>query len=94
LLKQQTSFTVYRLPTEENNRKFSISISSEQVEVAVSVFCLHKTNSSYSFPSAKFQKRRDMDKKTRRHGDAEMQGHGDAETRRHQMEHGGPGDFS
>jgi hypothetical protein len=55
----------------KNNRPFSISISSKQAEVAVSVFCLYKTNSSYSFPSAKFQKRRDMDMETRRHGDTE-----------------------
>ncbi len=33
LLKQQTSFTVYHLPTEENKLPFSVSVCSKQTEV-------------------------------------------------------------
>jgi hypothetical protein len=33
LLKQQSSITVYRLPTKENKLPFSVSVCSKQTEV-------------------------------------------------------------
>jgi hypothetical protein len=33
LLKEQLLFTVYRLPTKEDKRPFSVSVCSQQMEV-------------------------------------------------------------
>ncbi len=38
LLKQQTPFTVFHVPTKENNRLFSVSVYRKQMEVCCSFF--------------------------------------------------------
>ncbi len=65
LLKQQSSITVYRLPTKENKLSFSISVSSKQTEVAVSF-------TYFRLLFAEFRQHGDMEKiETWRHGNME-----------------------
>jgi hypothetical protein len=50
LLKQQSSFTVYRLATKETNFCFPFMFAANKGMIAVSVFRLQQTNRSRCFP--------------------------------------------
>jgi hypothetical protein len=99
LLKQQTSFTVYRLPSKENKHLFSIPVCSAQMEVAIYVRSIFRLRDSRNvetwtkrYGDMKTWRQGDKetwrqgdngDMETLRHGDMETRRHGDTETRRH-----------
>jgi hypothetical protein len=93
LLKQQSSITVYRLPSKENKLPFSVSIFSKQTEVCR--FCFpFATNkqkllfsvSSFSWRHGYIETLRHGDMETLWHGDMVTWWHGGIETWRHQRE--------
>ncbi len=87
LLKQQSSIIVYRLPTKENKRPFSVSVCRKQTEVC-RVFRLQKTDGSCRvllvlFSICGIPEMWRMDMETYRLADMQTCRHGDMKTWRH-----------
>jgi hypothetical protein len=62
LLRQQSSITVYCLPTKENKRPFSVSVCSKQTKVFF--FRLQKTNGSCHFQLVPLRNYQNVDVET------------------------------